>query len=252
LSLLSGLPGTICRDWATPGEAPRWPVESSVPILILAGGYDAFQPDAAAIATPMGAYARVVEFAFAAHGVRGAGDCPRALVSAFLAAPQMPLDTACVERMQAPAFLDDMRALRGPAQLASSMISGQPPPIGLLVGALAALTAVVTVLAATVRRRRAKAALPAAGWLWAAAGSSFAALAAFAVAVLSIDPVATAALWYGLPAAWSWISWLLLPPAIFGGIALWRGRATWSVRIAGAAAIVFSFALGLAGWSPLA
>jgi pimeloyl-ACP methyl ester carboxylesterase len=250
MSLLSGLPGIICRDWATPGQAPRWPV-GSVPILILAGGYDAFQPDAAAIAAPIGPQARVVEFAFAAHGVRGAGDCPRALVSTFLAAPQTPLETACIAKMQSPAFLDGVVPLRGPAQLASIMISGQPPPAGLLVAALAALAAVVTALTATVRRRRAKTALPAMGWLWAAAGAALTGVLAVAAAVLSTDPLASAALLYGLPIAWSWLPWFLLVPAVVGGIALWRGRTAWSVRVAGGAAIIVTLTLGLAGWLPL-
>jgi pimeloyl-ACP methyl ester carboxylesterase len=255
MSLLSGLPGSLCRDWATPGEAPRWPVGGDVPILILAGGYDAFQPDAAAIAEWLGPQSHVVEFAFAAHGVRGAGECPRALTSAFLAAPEKPLDTACIADMQAPAFLDGVLALRGPTELAARVSSGQPPPLSLVLAPVAALVGVTVAGVASVRRRRSKVAPSAGigpGWTWSAAGAGGLAVIAAATAVLgAIDPMASAALLYGLPSGWSWLPWFLLMPALVGVVALLRGGPTWSNRIAGGAAILVTLAFALAGWSPL-
>jgi hypothetical protein len=92
-------------------------------MLLLAGGYDSFQPDAAAIAARIGPAAQVVEVAVASHGVRGAGPCVREVVSAWLADPTRAPDTTCIRAMVAPPFLHEAVPVAGVAPLAVAGLS---------------------------------------------------------------------------------------------------------------------------------
>lgn len=253
LTLLSGLSSSICGEWTRHGEAPRWPQPSAVPVLVLAGGYDSFQPNAPVIVAAMGDLAGLIEIPHAAHVARGAGACVRDLTSAFLAAPTASLETDCVATMQGPAFLTAVTALRGAVSTAQVLTRGEPPPAALLLAIGAALLSVVAALWAWIGRRRlshmsAAAALPPA---WMAGTVSLAAVLAPAVLLVSTDPMASAVLGYGLPAGWAWLPWLSLLPAFAGAAALLRGATRWSTRTAGTAAIACTLGLVIAGWSPI-
>lgn len=250
MSVLSGLPSEFCRDWASPAAAPRWPVDSAVPMLVLAGGYDGLQPPAAAVVATLGPSARLVEIPHAAHGTRGAGPCVRDLVGAFLATPDAALDAGCVDAMTPPPFLTSVVPLPGPSQLLSSMGNGSPPPSSLLLAGLAVLLGIALAIVATWRRWRRSAASSAQAlrWTWAAAIAGLVGIAGPTALVATTDPMASAALIYGVPAGWGWLPWLGLLPASVGVLAIWRGGA-WAPRVAGIAAILVSVAMAVGGWS---
>lgn len=101
----------ICALWGVPaaGDIENAAVESGIPALILRGGFDPATPAswsesaAASLAT-----ARIVEVPSMAHGVvweSGIDDCPASIARTFLAQPDTGGSSACVERMERPAFL---------------------------------------------------------------------------------------------------------------------------------------------------
>jgi hypothetical protein len=248
---LLGLPGEVCRDWAEPAEPPRWPVATTVPVLILAGGYDSFQSNPTPVLAAMGSTAHLIEIPHAAHGARGAGPCVRDIVGRFINDPSASLDTTCVAEMAVPDFLLQATPSRGMRELLPTLLFGAAPPPALIVAVVSTLLAVLVALIGLWRGRGGRRVAGTRRWLIAPAMASLLAVGALASFFASHDPLTSGVLLYGLPAGWAWLPWFLLAPAVVGGIALWRGRATWSGRIAGGAAIVVTLALALAGWSPL-
>lgn len=251
ITLLTGLPSEVCRAWASAGEAPRWPVGSTLPLLVLAGGYDSFQPPAGDVVATLGPAVKLLEVPYASHSVRGAGPCPRELVGAFLAAPNTALDTSCIAAMTPPPFLTSITPLSGPARVFFALAGGATPPIEALVAVGAAVTGLLVALVAAWRRRRRQLG-SAVGlrWTWASALAAIVAVATPMALVASTDPMASAALLYGLPTGWGWAPWLALLPGTVGALTVWRGDG-WVPRIAGVAAIVVTVAMALGGWSPL-
>lgn len=251
ITLLTGLPSEVCRAWASPGETPRWPVGSTVPLLVLAGGYDSFQPPAGNVVATLGPAAQLLEVPYASHSVRGAGPCPRELIGSFLASPDTALDTSCIGAMTPPPFLTSITPLSGPARVFFALAGGAAPPIEALVAVGAAVIGFLVALVAGWRRRRRQLG-SAVGlrWTWASALAAIVAVAAPMTLVASTDPLASAALLYGLPTGWGWVPWLALLPGLVGTLAVWRGDG-WVPRIAGVAAIVVTVAMALGGWSPL-
>jgi pimeloyl-ACP methyl ester carboxylesterase len=249
ITALTGLPSEVCRAWASPGETPRWPVGTTVPILVLAGGYDSFQPPASAVVATLGSGAQLLEVPFAAHGVRGAGPCTLELIGSFLASPDKALDTGCIGEMTPPSFVNAVTPLPGPARLFAALAGGAAPPTVALVAAGAAATSLMVALIAGWRRWRRKLG-SAAGLCWSgvSALAAITAVGAPAVLVASTDPLASAALLYGVPPGWGWLPWLGLLPASVGALALWLGDA-WPPRIAGIAAILVAVAMTVGGWS---
>jgi hypothetical protein len=250
IALLTGLPGASCRDWAEPTDAPRWPVQTSAPVLLLAGGYDSFQPDPRPVLAAMGASARLVEIPHAAHGARGAGPCARAIVAAFLSEPTKTPDIRCIADMPVPAFLLDAVALRGPARLAAP----DTPSPALLIAAGGVLLALLAML--TGRWRRRAGGTPTIDerspqWTRFAVATGLATGAGVIALVLRHLPTETAVLLYGVPVGWAWLPWLALTPSLAGALALWRGPRRASARIAAAGICASGLALVFGGWTPL-
>jgi pimeloyl-ACP methyl ester carboxylesterase len=248
MGLLLGVPGDVCRDWAKPAEAPRWPADVRVPVLLLAGGYDSFQPDPTPVLAAMGASARLVEIPHAAHGARGAGPCAREVVGRFLAAPAEPLDTGCIAEMVVPEFLLHATPSRGLRQWLPTLMLDRPPPVADLIAIAAALLALLVAIVGLWRGRGGRGGARPRRWLVLPALAGITAVAAPAIMLANHDPMASAALVYGLPGGWGWLPWLGLLPASVGALALWLGGA-WPPRIAGIAAILVAVAMAVGGWS---
>jgi pimeloyl-ACP methyl ester carboxylesterase len=98
-----------CRGWGVE-PAPSLendPVQSDLPVLVLAGQFDPITPplygEAAAAAL---SNAQLVIVTGAGHGVIDAGDCPASLIVAFLHNPAAPVDTSCVSALTVDWVLD--------------------------------------------------------------------------------------------------------------------------------------------------
>jgi pimeloyl-ACP methyl ester carboxylesterase len=80
----------ICNVWSV-GSNPLSPVTSDIPTLVLAGTYDPITPPEwgklAASTLPNSTY---VEIAGSGHAVWAFGDCPKALIKAYLDDPKAP------------------------------------------------------------------------------------------------------------------------------------------------------------------
>lgn len=248
-ALLLGVPNAVCRDWATPAAAPRWPAATPVPVLLLAGGYDSFQPDPTPVLVEMGPEAQLVEIPHAAHGARGAGPCVRDLVAGFLADPQSPVDTPCVAQMRAPAFLLQATPSAGMRALLPTLMFGATPPPALLAAVAATLATLLAALVGLWRSRGARHVLGSRRWLLAPAVASLLAVAAPASLLATYDPMASAALLYGLPVGWAWLPWLSLLPLAVGALALGRGQGR-LIRLTAALALLTGLAWIAAGWFP--
>lgn len=207
-----------------PGETPRWPVGTNMPLLVLAGGYDSFQPPAGNVVATLGPAAQLLEVPYASHSVRGAGPCPRELIGSFLASPDTALNTSCIGAMTPPPFLTAITPLSGPARVFFALAGGAAPPTVAL-GAVGAV--VISLLAALVagwrRWRRKLGSAVGLRWTWASALVAIAAVAAPVALVASADPLSSAAQLYGVPSGWGWVPWLALLPGLVGALAIWRG-----------------------------
>ena len=97
----------VCRDWPEPDAGPATPAGTDVPTLVLAGAFDPVSGPGLArtLAAEIGSSARLVVFPRVGHNVRHFSPCGAALVSAFIAAPSAPIDTACAERRPPVPFL---------------------------------------------------------------------------------------------------------------------------------------------------
>jgi pimeloyl-ACP methyl ester carboxylesterase len=249
--LLSGLGTGFCEGWADAAEAPRWPWGARVPMLVLSGGYDSFQPDAAGIVDRIGAAATHVHVPVASHGARGSSACVREMASRFLTDPAAPIDRTCIAAVPAPPFLTDAIPLSGPRRAAMA----ESPPAGLMMAGGAALLGLLVPVGAALRRRFRTSPSPsivagASAWSWLAAVAGPVALAAIAASLMPLVSPPSAVLLYGLPTTLAWIPWATLVPALLGAVALWRGTARASFRFAALAAMVVTLGLAWSGWSP--
>ena len=117
---------TACQTW---GVGPVNPVEdapvaSDVPVLVLAGEYDAVRPLAEAHrAAESLENSTVVEFPGAGHAVALAGTCPQSVMAQFLDDPTSVPDTGCTDRMEGPRFFVTISLTR-PFARATAVIAG--------------------------------------------------------------------------------------------------------------------------------
>lgn len=246
VGLLTGLPGSVCRDWAEAGPAPLWPVGTTVPTLILSGGYDVFQPDAAGIAATLGPSVRHVEIPVASHGARGAGTCARDVIAGFLAAPSSPPDTACVATMPAPSFVSGVRESRGPVLVLAAMAQDQRPELAFLFAPAGCLLSLLVAAWATWKRRHGGTL----GWTWVGTAATLLPTVGIAAFLGATDAFGAAEWIYGLPPSWAWLPWLVPLTAVSGAIAVWRGR-DGATRLVGVIACLAASGLAISGWSPL-
>lgn len=246
MRLLTGLPSSVCPQWSPSAVPPRWPYGGSVPLLILAPGYDSFQPDAEGLAQRLGAAARVLPLPAITHGGWPVGECIRALVGGFLANPAAALTTDCLGETRPPAFLLDVQPLSGPRALSSA--TSLPLPLGLAAGS--AVLSVALLVIAWLRARGGQRPRPSL-WHLGASVAGTACLVAIAVCVSRHDPAVSAALLYGLPQGWSWLPWLSLLPGLLAAVAWSRaGRGKLS-QLSALCAFGVSASLVMAGWAPL-
>jgi pimeloyl-ACP methyl ester carboxylesterase len=81
------------------------PVQSDIPVLLLAGTFDAItQPSQADDAAATLTNSRVVRFPAIGHDVYSQSECGRAVVADFLSRPD-GYDTGCVGAMRVPVFV---------------------------------------------------------------------------------------------------------------------------------------------------
>lgn len=98
----------VCALWNVP-PAPALEneaVHSDVPTLILSGELDPITPPAwGALVDDDLTNSTFFTFPGLGHGVSVAGECPRSVVSNFLADPSSPPDAACIAALSGPAFV---------------------------------------------------------------------------------------------------------------------------------------------------
>jgi pimeloyl-ACP methyl ester carboxylesterase len=94
---LALLPPGVCPDWSAAGPEPEVPQATSVPTLVLQGQFDPnIRPEQSRrVADLIGSQARLIEFAGIGHSVRHYSPCATGIVTAFIAAPDQELHTAC-------------------------------------------------------------------------------------------------------------------------------------------------------------
>lgn len=100
---------TICQTWnpeADPAEIENQAVVSDLPTLVMAGEYDPITPPAwSQLVTADLSNSYYVAFPGLGHGVSISGECPAAVMLAFIEDPGSAPDTACVAEMSGPAFV---------------------------------------------------------------------------------------------------------------------------------------------------
>lgn len=98
---------TVCQAWGVgPADpAKNAPASSDVPVLVLAGQYDAARTPAEVrrAAEPL-SNSTVIEFPGAGHTVVISGVCPLAIMSRFLDDPETAPDASCTTNMETPRF----------------------------------------------------------------------------------------------------------------------------------------------------
>jgi pimeloyl-ACP methyl ester carboxylesterase len=96
-----------CPIWdvATGDPAMNEPVKSDLPVLLMAGTYDAItQPFLADDAADTLSNSRVVRFPAISHDVYAESECGRTVVADFLVRPDS-YETTCVDAMEVPQFI---------------------------------------------------------------------------------------------------------------------------------------------------
>lgn len=139
---------TACQTWGVGQVNPveDAPIASDVPVLVLAGEYDAVRPlvEAHRAAAPLGD-ATVVEFPGAGHAVALAGTCPLGVMAQFLDDPAATLDTSCTDGMQGPRFFVTIGLTR-PFARGTALIAG-------IVGLVVATYGAIELVGMVARRR---------------------------------------------------------------------------------------------------
>lgn len=258
MTMFIGIPNGVCRAFPL-GTAPRLPIGTTAPILILSAGYDGFQPDGDAVAAAIGPAAHAITIPYSAHGVRGAGECPRRLIADFIGDPSTLPDTACVNAMTAPPFLLDVRPMPRVIAAGIATQAGQPPAavVGGLGGiALLVLAGVVApVLRGLWRRlRRQPVSGPRTGGIRSLAiGGGLVGITGAVVAVAGTFQFAPGAVGHGLDPAFALALWTVPLGGLVAVIGLARALASrqWLIAIAAlgsAVACAALLAIGLTPW----
>jgi len=120
--------GQISRSCAALGllapDRLMAPPQTDVPILVAAGSVDPITPpDFAKAILPGLVNATYIELPYTGHGAT-APDCAAGIMHAFLLDPRSRLDTACIEEIQAPAFVTDYKSTLGPLRLLAAVREG--------------------------------------------------------------------------------------------------------------------------------
>jgi pimeloyl-ACP methyl ester carboxylesterase len=155
-----------CRIWqVTPlGPSANQPVISDIPTLLLSGQFDPVTPPpyAQAVAANL-SHSQSVVFPTGGHGQAMEGTCEDGMINAFLAAPQTPVDTSCIQKQTQVAFITPARVIDIPGMLAVLNLEGSTGiEMSLLFGALFVLGSsllVVPLAWLVTRLRRPKASL---------------------------------------------------------------------------------------------
>jgi len=109
---------SLCDAWQVnrPYIDEMTPVDSDIPVLLLAGQFDSITPPSYAtqVAERL-SQATIVEFPGQGHGVtfNNVSNCPREILFAFLREPEASIDSSCVNSMEEVSF--------------STPYTGQPP-----------------------------------------------------------------------------------------------------------------------------
>lgn len=257
MDMFLGIPNGACRDLPL-GTVPGLPVGTTVPVLVLSAGYDGFQPDGDAVAAAIGPAAAAYLLPFAAHSVRGAGDCPRGIVSAFINDPSKTPDTTCIAGMTAPPFVLDVRPMPAVVALGASA-SGSRPPTGAIAAAagLALLLVAGLVVPATRwfwrRLRRQPAASRARGVRALAVGGGLLGVAGAVLPVAGTMQAHPGIMGFGLEPTLALGLWAIPVGGALAALALGLAlrKRQWGVALAalgGVIAVVGVFALGLVPW----
>lgn len=125
-------------------RTPR-PVESSVPVLVLAGLWDPITPPGLSRRVMRGlSKGQLVEFPYTGHGAAST-PCGRTIVADFVRRPEAAMDTGCVTSMDPPRFTTDLHRSGGLLPIARSFESGSPSTaqVVTLLGFLVAVFAVL-------------------------------------------------------------------------------------------------------------
>jgi pimeloyl-ACP methyl ester carboxylesterase len=100
---------TICQAWnpdAAPDASENEAVASDIPTLVMAGEYDPITPPAwSQLVTADLSNSYYVEFPGLGHGVSISGECPAAIMLAFIEEPTSEPDSACIAELAGPAFV---------------------------------------------------------------------------------------------------------------------------------------------------
>ncbi len=126
--LVPGMEAAVCEAWQ-PYRAPTSAaeaVESSVATLVLSGAFDPVtRPADGHLAAATLPNAQVLDVPAASHAALHADACMRDLAAAFLAAPMVPLDAACIEERPPLRFVTEgtlAEALASPLAIVSVTI----------------------------------------------------------------------------------------------------------------------------------
>lgn len=97
----------ICDDWSELGPAPVIPIDTAVPILVLAGQFDPVAGPSLSreVTGRMGGNARWIEFPLIGHNVRHFSPCGAKIAADFIDNPPQALDTSCADRVAPIHFL---------------------------------------------------------------------------------------------------------------------------------------------------
>ncbi|MBN1265585.1 MAG: alpha/beta hydrolase [Anaerolineales bacterium] len=121
----AGLLYSVCQSWGiSPAESiQNEPVYSDLPVLILAGQYDAARtPAEVKRAAEALSHSTVIEFPGAGHAVILSGSCPLSIINQFLDDPTTAPDTACTSDMPLPRFYPTISQTHPAAYAAAGMI----------------------------------------------------------------------------------------------------------------------------------
>lgn len=202
---------------------------TDVPVLVAAGTVDPITPpNYSRSILPGLANGQYVEFPYTGHGAlfsHSAG-CGGDLWVAFVNDPMAPLDTSCIDNVQAPQFLTRLKATKGPYRFARKLQAGTyPVPVMLLVGLLA-LSVIMFPLGWIARKVQGSGTASfakARAIAWAGAAMTLAGLAWAIAQILSAATHHPMALPLGVPSAAGLTFWVALIGFGLTGFALYRG-----------------------------
>ncbi|MEQ1866077.1 MAG: alpha/beta fold hydrolase [Micropepsaceae bacterium] len=115
----------ICAAWTDRAAKPmEMPERTTVPTLVLAGGWDPITPPAYSKAAAERIGARYVELPFHGHGVRGDKTCGAPMLRTFLDKPNLAPDSSCTRHRSPPVFVTSLVRAPSIARELSSIASG--------------------------------------------------------------------------------------------------------------------------------